>query len=147
MVIDNVEDTYLNLTVKVLRMFKWVQRTCPLVKFVLKLDDDVHLNLLKFLHYLGTVSGRPLEAENLVGGYHYMNKTPVRTVDPPYGKWFAPPEVWADESYPDFIGGPAYVLGAGALHKIYNASLSRPLLHLEDVFVSIHLLLILKYLT
>jgi len=128
------------MTVKVLRMFKWIQTNCPRLKFLLKVDDDVHLNLHKLFQYLNQVSTAGADddggGENLIAGYHYQDMAPVRTVSGPYGKWFAPKQVWPEDRYPDFIGGPAYLLGVEAVRKIYTQSLSAPLLHLEDVFVT-----------
>lgn len=135
-VIDSILDAYLNLTAKVLRMLKWTESRCSEIRFLFKVDDDVHVNLIKVLEYLVKLTDKPHLASDLIAGPLYTNKAPIRTCLPPNGKWFAPPEVWPEETYPDFCGGPSYILGSGARSKIYRASLSQPLLHLEDVFIT-----------
>ena len=136
MVVDNMVDTYFNLTVKVLRMFKWVQQSCGQAEFVVKLDDDVYLNLLKFFQYLKQVP-EGLEAQKLIGGQLRENTQPVRSSSSAYSKWFIPHDLWPSDTLPNFVAGFCYVVGSEALRDIYRTSLTySPLFHLEDVFLT-----------
>ncbi|EFX80509.1 hypothetical protein DAPPUDRAFT_243679 [Daphnia pulex] len=47
----NMIDRYVNLSVKVASLFNWVDTYCPRVDYVLKVDDDVYVNV----HNLATV--------------------------------------------------------------------------------------------
>ena len=40
------------------------------------------------------------------------------------------------EFYPNYLSGTAYLISEPAVRKLYEASLSTPLFHLEDVYVT-----------
>lgn len=41
-----------------------------------------------------------------------------------------------DKVYPNYLSGTGYVMSIDAAVKLYNASLSIPLFHLEDVYLT-----------
>ena len=126
-------ECYLCLTPKILRMLKWVLSRCPGAEFLVKMDDDVHLNLRKLFQILDPFTGTP-EGRNLIGG----NRRLVKPIRDPASKWFTPIELWPDSNghFPVYVGGPAYVLGQEALERIYYTSLNYPLFHMEDIFIT-----------
>ena len=132
MIVDDMFESYLNLTLKTLRMFKWVRSHCPEAEFIVKIDDDVHLNLHKFYELLKPFTSS-LEGRNLIGGHLYEKSQPMRD---PNSKWYTPTQLWPQEVLPNFVAGFFYVLGKDALAKIYAASFDLPLFHLEDVFLT-----------
>jgi len=131
-IIDDMQECYLCLSLKTLRMLKWVRAHCSLSEFVAKVDDDVHLNLPKLFQYLRPLSGTSIGA-NLIGGSLFEEAPAVRDPD---SKWYVPMEVYPVELFPTYVGGTFYVLGFNALRKIYAKSLEIQLFHLEDVFVT-----------
>ena len=130
---DNMPECYLCLSLKTIRMFKWVQNSCSAAEFIVKMDDDIFLNLHKVFQILRPFSGTK-EGQKLIGG-NEINMGPIRN---PTSKWFVPKELWPDDfgRLPRFVGGPFYVLGNQALKLIYERSLVEDLFHLEDVYVS-----------
>ncbi|XP_060559648.1 beta-1,3-galactosyltransferase 5-like isoform X3 [Ruditapes philippinarum] len=48
----NFLDSYTNITHKAVLWLRWVTENCPKAKTVLKLDDDVFVNVFSFHHYL-----------------------------------------------------------------------------------------------
>lgn len=125
-------ESYLNLTVKTLRMLKWTQDNCREAKFLIKLDDDVHVNVRKLLKFLQDVPED--EAGNLIAGYKYER---VRIDTNPLSKWYIPAFLWPQMELPYFAAGFFYILGVDAVPKLYNASLrTAHLFHLEDVFLT-----------
>ncbi|NXX15194.1 B3GT1 galactosyltransferase, partial [Podargus strigoides] len=52
-------------------------------------------------------------------------------------KWYVPPEVYANATYPPYCGGPAYVLSADLAPRIYGVAQTLPLVNMEDSFVGI----------
>lgn len=131
LIVEDIMDAYLNLTLKVLRILKWKQSHCPLATYLVKIDDDVHLNVLKYLKQLQLYSGH--EAHNLIAGHLYNDTDVIRD---PNSKWFVPNEVYSAPRFPKFVSGICYVFGVDAVPKLYHASLSQPLFHLEDVFLT-----------
>ena len=51
MLVLDFEDTYLNMTTKVLSGYAWVLDNCPSVKVIGKIDDDVYLNVQRLENY------------------------------------------------------------------------------------------------
>ncbi|CAG7726415.1 unnamed protein product [Allacma fusca] len=80
LVVDNFRESYLNLTVKTLRMLKWTIQNCHDARFVVKIDDDVHLNLPRFIEYLQKVpdaESRTLIADFAAGFFYVLGTDAV----------------------------------------------------------------------
>jgi len=135
MIIEDLDETYLNLTLKTLRMLKWVEKNCNEVEFTVKIDDDFHLNLWRFLGVLLALSGSDA-GKNLIGGEVYRGQIPIRDPSSFYGKSYTPLHLWAEDVFPDFLAGFFYVIGKEARKRIYEGALANRLFHLEDVFVT-----------
>ncbi|NXL86751.1 B3GT5 galactosyltransferase, partial [Alectura lathami] len=52
-------------------------------------------------------------------------------------KWYVPREVYPNDTYPPYCGGPAYVLSADLAAKVYAVAQTLPLVNMEDSFVGI----------
>ncbi|NXT26074.1 B3GT2 galactosyltransferase, partial [Syrrhaptes paradoxus] len=52
-------------------------------------------------------------------------------------KWYVPPEVYPNATYPPYCGGPAYVFSADLAVKIYAVAQTLPVINMEDSFVGI----------
>lgn len=44
--------------------------------------------------------------------------------------------MYEDKVYPNYLSGSGYVMSIDAVAKLYNATLSAPLFHLEDVYLT-----------
>lgn len=128
---DDLQEVYLKLTVKTLRMLKWVLHNCEKAKYVVKLDDDVFVNMpMLFSFLLDQPNGyNPM----LVAGHVYKEIAPDRDAN---SKWFTPRSVWQGERFPNFTAGFCYVLGMKAAAGIFEESKNVPLFHLEDVYLT-----------
>ncbi|CAL8119914.1 unnamed protein product [Orchesella dallaii] len=127
-IVDDMQESYLNLTVKTLRMLKWALHNCAEANYLVKMDDDVYLNVPKLLTFLAT-NGNPL----LVAGHRYNE---VGVDRDPTSKWYTPPGLWHREKFPVFVAGFCYIMGMQAAAKMFAESRHVPLFHLEDVFLS-----------
>ncbi|XP_041362093.1 UDP-GalNAc:beta-1,3-N-acetylgalactosaminyltransferase 1-like [Gigantopelta aegis] len=52
LIIAAFDESYYNLTRKVLMGFKWISEFCPTAKYVMKVDEDTYLNIPKNVHRL-----------------------------------------------------------------------------------------------
>ncbi|NXU50048.1 B3GT2 galactosyltransferase, partial [Turnix velox] len=52
-------------------------------------------------------------------------------------KWFVPPEVYPNSTYPPYCGGPAYVLSADLATKIFQVAQTLPLINMEDSYLGL----------
>lgn len=125
------------------------------VKYIMKCDDDSFINVPNLIHVLlgGTIpvykstisyydklsinakSSKNRLAENkyLLMGYKFCAAKPITDVT---SKWYAPNYLYNGEVYPDYLSGTAYVMTFEAAERLYQGSLSTPLFHLEDVYLT-----------
>jgi len=107
---------------------KWVdQHPCQHLKFVLKTDDDMLINIRPLISDLRTLTG-PVLFGNL-----YTSSKPYRD---PSSKWYVPYERYKGDRYPPYVSGSAYVMSRDVASALYAAALDLPLFESEDVFVT-----------
>ena len=70
----NIFDKYVDLSLKVAGLLNWINAYCPLVDFVLKVDDDVYVNV----HNLATVLHSLQPSERSVYGHACGGNHPTR---------------------------------------------------------------------
>ncbi|NWV12979.1 B3GT5 galactosyltransferase, partial [Ptilonorhynchus violaceus] len=52
-------------------------------------------------------------------------------------KWFVPREVYPNDTYPPYCGGPGYVLSGDLARRVFAVAQTLPLINMEDAFVGI----------
>lgn len=122
-------DTYNNLTLKTLMGLEWVTRHCPNASYVVKADSDVFLNL----GYLVRQLLQP-PRQDYMTGYIYRGTGPLRSRA---YKWYVPREVYPNNTYPPYCGGPGYVLSGDLARKVYGVAQTLRVINMEDAFVGI----------
>lgn len=125
-------DTYNNLTLKTLMGMEWVSRHCPGAAYVVKADRDVFLNLAYLVGQL--LQPRLPPKKDFMTGYIYRDTGPLRSKA---YKWYVPRQVYPNDTYPPYCGGPAYVLSGDLAAKVYAVAQTLPLLNMEDSFVGV----------
>ena len=122
----NYYDHYWNQTRKIQMGFEWAIRYCKF-SFLLKLDDDVFVNIPKVLSFLHEPT---TPKEKLYAGNHYTNQTPFRG-----GKWMVTVEEYNETRYPDFCPGFGYILSHDVVNSFVETFSSLPFFRLDDVYV------------
>lgn len=125
-------DTYNNLTLKTLMGMEWVSKFCPNVPYVMKADTDIFLNVDYMVSQLLQPHLPP--KKGYMTGYVYRNTKPLR--DKAY-KWYVPWEVYPNDTYPPYCGGPGYVLSGDLPKKIYQVAQTIKVINMEDSFMGI----------
>ena len=128
-------DAYRNLSPKMILTIGWMKEHCPNVKYIMKVDDDVLVNI----PFLAELFWQPV----LFKGFYCrvaQKFAPIRndTTFPYLLKYAVSVDEYADDFYPPFCIGIAYILGTEWLDKLYEAatSMSIPPFPLDDVFVT-----------
>jgi len=98
---EDFVDAYANLTVKTLRMLKWTTRQSG-VKFLLKADEDVYLNLERAKGEIERVIGN----SNFIVGNLICGAAPIRDPD---SKYFCPKSAFKGKVYPPYVSGTGKV--------------------------------------
>ncbi|XP_040202380.1 beta-1,3-galactosyltransferase 2-like [Rana temporaria] len=125
-------DTYYNLTLKTLMGMEWVVKFCPTASYVVKIDNDMFLNVDYLVHQLLRPE-LPVRT-NYFTGYIVKNTGPLR--GKAY-KWYVPKEVYPNDTYPPYCSGPGYVFSADMAKKIYDISQVIRVIPMEDSFMGI----------
>lgn len=128
----------------------------------MKGDDDTFVNVPNLLHILlggtvpvynstiqehdqGTVMAlaprnRINKRSSLLLGSRFCNAVPIANVS---SKWYTPMYMYSGKVYPNYLSGTGYVMSMDVAAKLYNASLTTPVFHLEDVYLTGEFVLIL----
>ncbi|XP_053679819.1 uncharacterized protein LOC128730765 [Anopheles nili] len=149
-------DSYNNLTLKTVMMLKWVTNNCDgKVKFIMKCDDDTFVNVPNLLHVLlgGTVplykaalsfydsntvavkssKNRLVAGKHLLTGFLFCEAKPIVDTS---SKWYSPTYMYNKNVYPNYLSGTAYLMNFEVAKALYRASLTTPIFHLEDVYLT-----------
>lgn len=122
-------DSYSNLTLKTISTLEWVDNYCSKVKFLLKTDDDMFINVPR----LQAFTIKHARDKNIIFGRLAKKWKPIRNKK---SKYFVSQAQFKHAVFPDFTTGPAYLLSSDIVRKLYDAALDQTYLKLEDVFVT-----------
>ena len=128
-----VQEHYQNLVFKSLAMLDWFDKTCNGTQFLLKIDDDVFLNLPKVLDIIQMTQRQNMNSsKNFLIGHN----APVLVHRSKTDKWYVPETVYNKTRFPAYVSGAAYVMTKMAVHQIRSQCAEITPIHIEDVFVT-----------
>lgn len=102
-IIEDFVDSYLNLTIKTAFAMKHFVRHFKNSKYFLKIDDDVMLNtgnLFNFLRHENLTRNAIIGAKGMAVKPHRERES----------KWYIPHWLYGNESFPEYIDGPVYLI-------------------------------------
>lgn len=124
------QDAYYNLTLKSLAIVNWVADNCEKAKYILKIDDDMFVNMQLLVDFAET-----REFKNVIIGKIAKKWLPHRDSK---SKWYVPSAAYSGQVYPNFATGPAYLIHRDAipnLAKVIRSNTTK-VIKLEDVFLA-----------
>lgn len=124
----NITESYDSLTKKSVALLKWAHLNCPGVKYVLKSDDDMFINIQNLVNVL-----RKMKPRNAILGVKNSHSVPFRNKG---SKWYVSREQYPKDRYPTYISGTAYVITGDIISALYNSTLYVPSLFIEDVYLN-----------
>jgi hypothetical protein len=128
-IVEDFVDTYSNLTIKTAFAMKHFMRHFNNSKYFMKIDDDVFLNPKNLYSFLKS-EHRP---RNSIIGREGRSKRPHRDRE---NKWYIPYWLFADDTFPSYIDGPAYLIpGMNAKNMPQYLLLSSPNIPPLGVFI------------
>ncbi|XP_061169259.1 beta-1,3-galactosyltransferase 1-like [Saccostrea echinata] len=125
---EDIIEAYENLTRKSIAMLRWASMHCHRVRYLLKVDDDIFLNLPRLLEEL-----KKHPRENSIIGCKVKGSTPFRF---PFTKWRVSRTQYKGNYYPDYIAGTAYLISGDILQKLYSATQQVPYFIFEDIYIT-----------
>ncbi|XP_061169253.1 beta-1,3-galactosyltransferase 1-like [Saccostrea echinata] len=127
-IFDDILETYENLTRKSIAMLRWASLHCHGVQYLLKIDDDMFLNLPRLLDDL-----KKHQIKNAIGGCKVTGSSPFRH---PVSKWRVSRTQYKEDYYPDYIAGTAYLMSGDILQNLFRATQKVPYFIFEDVYIT-----------
>ena len=134
--VSSVTDIYDHLSLKTLTAFSWHQRFCPGAEFLVKVDDDVFLQIDRLHRLLKGVKNNPameMTRGKLILGNVASGWKPGRLKG---HKYYVPEAVYNETFYPTFVTGPSYAVSKAAVPALLELAMESPYIHLEDVFIT-----------
>ncbi len=124
-------DSYHNLTLKTMSMMRWVADRCSAIRYVLKVDDDMMLNMQ---HIADFAEINP-NFHRVIIGKLAKRWRPHRE---PTNKWYVPVAAFNGSYFPNFVTGPAYFFTGDAARPLYETAVADRTgpLYLEDVYMT-----------
>ncbi|KAI1697870.1 galactosyltransferase domain-containing protein [Ditylenchus destructor] len=131
LMLNNIEDTYENLYLKVHSAFSWQQTFCKEVDYILKADDDTIVDLERLLYWIDNkMASIKQDQSSLIFGRIEKWGWPIRS---PGRKWYVPRSLFPRRYYPPFAYGPMYLLTKEAVSDILDNSSQVKAFPNEDV--------------
>jgi hypothetical protein len=90
-------DSYNNLTTKIMKSFKWINYYCKNAQYVLRINDDVMANTFSLINYFKNIAYK----KNQLYGHLLRRTQPIRFQH----KHFVSKEQFARDFYPDYPEG------------------------------------------
>ena len=126
-------DTYRNLTHKTILGIKWMSEYCDNARFIMKIDDDMVVNTKSLSDYfLNLTKNKTITFNNSMYGVCYARPKPYRDKN---SKWYVSSEIFADEIYPNYCLGSAYIFTSDLMKPMYNLTQYIKSFIMEDVYV------------
>ncbi|KAL1420842.1 hypothetical protein MTO96_023696 [Rhipicephalus appendiculatus] len=131
--LDHV-DTYRNLTLKFIGATKWLAANRCLgssTNVIVKLDDDVIVNVFLLAYYIKRHMRADARNSRTIHCATMAYLKPIR--DKKY-KWFVSKKEYANDTYPPYCCGAAYLMKASVLALLGEATGSVPFFWVDDVY-------------
>ncbi|KAK3098737.1 hypothetical protein FSP39_022574 [Pinctada imbricata] len=125
----NFIDTYRNLTLKSLALFRWTDRYCRNAKHILKIDSDMKIDLSKLMTVLQTTK----IPDRFICGYLLVNHSVVRHLD---SKWYVPFDTYPNEHFPNYCQGAAYITTHRIGRRIARVSVPPNPFPIDDAYIT-----------
>ncbi|XP_045647123.1 beta-1,3-galactosyltransferase 9 [Ursus americanus] len=132
---DIIEGIFLdsteNQTLKIITMMQWAVTFCPNALFILKVDEEMFVNLPSLVDYLLNLKEH---LEDTYVGRVIHQDTPNRD---PNSQEFVPFSEYPEKYYPDYCSGEAFIMSQEVARMMYVVFKEVPIMVPADVFVGI----------
>lgn len=125
-------DSVRNLTFKSVIVMDFIERSCKYVKYIIKADDDIFLNLFVVMQkVLPTIN-----PEERVIACHVIEsgKSPIGRDKA--SNWYIPPNIFTNRTYlPQFCSGYMVIMTWRLVRDLYSTAKVSPLVGVDDVYM------------
>lgn len=126
----NFIEAYRNLTYKHVMGLQWAAKFCSNAKFVIKMDDDIVVDMYKMPDYIQKLT---LTEKRPIAGFVFRGMVPIRE---PQNKWYVTKEEYPLSTYPPFVSGWFYITTPRIASLLSKLARSFPYFWIDDVFIT-----------
>lgn len=126
----NVEDTYHNVVRKHISVLYWITRYCNNSRYVMKMDDDVKVNMESSI---GAMIKVKRKHSNFVIGDRRENRSPHRNKG---SKYYIPKDRYPNTTWPPYVAGGLIGYPTSTAVLLYRQAIQLEPIWLDDVFIS-----------
>lgn len=125
-------DSYQNISIKSIIALSWASKFCRHVKYVIKSDDDIFVNLYAIADKILPL----MSHESTSIACHVVKEGTSPIVRDPKSKWYIPPNIFPNMThFPRFCSGYLVVMTAKTVSALLSRSKYYPLLQVDDIYV------------
>lgn len=130
----NFQDSYKNLTHKGVLGFRWITENCQHTKMVIKVDDDVYVNIFKL--YTEIFPKYHNKSRYLLCHVRHKNTSPIIRSNEPL-KWKVKDDEFQGLRYypTTYCNGYVVFISSDLIRAMYQASFSTPFFWIDDVYL------------
>ena len=125
-------DSYRNLTYKGIMAMKWMTEYCKNVKFILKVDDDMIINMFSLLKHIFSLD-KHVKPKKCIMCFVFTNMPVQRDKQV---KWYLSKDEFKDDYFGKYCSGSAYLLTGDLPPLLYNISWYIKFMWIDDYYVS-----------
>lgn len=126
-------DSYRNLTYKGITALKWITEYCKNVDYVLKLDDDIVVNIFVLIRHLNYIQSKnELEPKSIMCNLHRK----MKVIRDKKSKWYLSKEEFKDDYFGKYCSGSAFLLSGDLPPLMYRKSLKTDFFWVDDYFIT-----------
>ena len=126
-------DTYRNLTYKAISAMKYITENCETVKYIIKTDDDIFINMFSAIELLQRRIQMYLYKRKELICYFHIHAVAARERD---SKWYVSEEEWPLLEYPKYCSGASYIFTPDFALSVLKLSNIIKYFWLEDVYIT-----------
>jgi hypothetical protein len=116
---ENFIDSYRNLTHKGIMALKWANEYCSNVKYYLKVDDDIIVDIFKFWRHLKKLDEYKMIENKAILCNVWSKMKVLRDTN---SKWYLPKEEFKANYFGKYCSGSAFLLTKDLALDMYNVS-------------------------
>ncbi|KAJ8023681.1 Acetylgalactosaminyl-O-glycosyl-glycoprotein beta-1,3-N-acetylglucosaminyltransferase [Holothuria leucospilota] len=132
----NFDESFQNLTLKVVLGLKWVTEFCSEAAYLYKGDEDMFVawsRVVRLLLQKSDSNGSPVMKRFFFGR---VQRDSLR-INNPKSKYFVNESTYHGKFYPEYCSGGSYILSTDIIPKLYRMSLITPLIPIDDAYQGI----------
>jgi beta-1,3-galactosyltransferase 1 len=127
-------DTYYNLTVKSVMAVKWISKYCEKVHLVLKVDDDMLVNMFFLIRHLKkSFDFKEFSDDDVIMCKLFKHAKVIRD---PRSKWYLSENEFKSSYFPEYCSGSAFLFSGSLAKSLYYGATHVKFFWIDDFFLT-----------